>query len=89
MSKFTHFHVHTQYSILDGAAKLDDLFRKAVELEMDSIAITDHGNMYGVLEFITKAKKYNIKPIIGVETYIKVNKAILQFTFIEYMFLIL
>ena len=70
MSDFTHLHVHTQYSILDGAANIDTLFKRVNELGMKSIAITDHGNMYGVLEFVTKAQKNGIKPIIGCEVYV-------------------
>ena len=70
MSKFTHLHVHTHYSILDGAAKVKDLIKKAKDLGMDSIAITDHGNMFGVMEFVNEANNAGIKPIIGVETYI-------------------
>lgn len=67
---FTHLHVHTQYSMLDGAIRLPDLIEKCQEFGMDSIAITDHGAMFGALEFYTKAKKADIKPIIGSELYI-------------------
>ncbi len=67
---FTHLHVHTQYSILDGAAAIDPLIKKAAKDGMKAIAITDHGNMYGVPEFIEKARKYKIKPIIGCEMYV-------------------
>ena len=67
--KFTHLHVHTQYSLLDGAASIDRLLQKCVDVGMDSIAMTDHGNMYGILEFVEKAHSYNIKPIIGCEFY--------------------
>jgi DNA polymerase-3 subunit alpha len=73
MSKFTHFHVHTHYSVLDGAAKVKDLIKRAKELEMDALAITDHGNMFGVMEFVQEATEAGIKPIIGVETYIARN----------------
>lgn len=75
MSKFTHLHVHTQYSILDGASKIPDLITRVRDLDMDSIAITDHGNMYGVMEFVKKAVSNGVKPIIGVETYIARNRA--------------
>jgi len=68
---FTHLHVHTQYSILDGHSSIKKLFARAKELEMPAIAITDHGNMYGVKEFMNTAKKFpEVKPIIGCETYI-------------------
>lgn len=70
MSNFTHLHVHTQYSILDGACELGRLIKKTKELGMDSVAITDHGNMYGVLEFRNKCVKEGIKPIIGCEMYV-------------------
>lgn len=68
--KFTHLHTHSHYSLLDGLAKIDDLLARAQELGMDSLAITDHGVMYGALEFYQKAKYKNIKPIIGVEAYV-------------------
>ncbi len=71
--KFTHLHVHTHYSLLDGLAKVDDLLDKVEELGMDSIAITDHGTMYGVIDFYEQALKRNIKPIIGCEMYVAPN----------------
>ena len=68
---FVHLHVHTQFSILDGQAAIPDLFARAKELGMPAIAITDHGNMYGVKEFLKVAKKYpEVKPIIGCEIYV-------------------
>ena len=68
---FVHLHVHTQYSILDGQASIAGLFERAKELGMPALAITDHGNMYGVKEFLKVAKKYpEIKPIIGCEIYV-------------------
>ena len=68
---FVHLHVHTQYSILDGQSAIGDLFARAKELEMPAIAITDHGNMYGVKEFLKVAKKFpEVKPIIGCEIYV-------------------
>ena len=68
---FVHLHVHTQYSILDGLSSIDNLFKRAKELGMPGIAITDHGNMYGVKEFFKVAKKYpEVKPIIGCEIYV-------------------
>ena len=67
---FTHLHVHTLYSLLDANIKLDELFQRVKELGQNSIAITDHGNMYGAVEFYKTAKKYGVKPIIGCECYI-------------------
>lgn len=72
-NKFTHLHVHTQYSLLDGASKIPDLIKYVKELGMDSIAITDHGVMYGAIEFYQEALKNGIKPIIGSEVYIVKN----------------
>ena len=67
--KFTHLHVHSHYSLLDGLPKIDQLLNYAKELGMDSLALTDHGVMYGAVEFYKKAKKIGIKPIIGCEVY--------------------
>lgn len=68
---FVHLHVHTQYSILDGQASIENLFNRAEELGMPGLAITDHGNMYGVKEFFKFAKKHpNVKPIVGCEIYV-------------------
>ncbi len=69
-AEFIHLHVHTQYSLLDGAIRLDDLLEKCREFGMTGAAITDHGAMHGALEFYTKAQKAGIKPIIGCEFYI-------------------
>ncbi|OGG13012.1 DNA polymerase III subunit alpha [Candidatus Gottesmanbacteria bacterium RIFCSPHIGHO2_01_FULL_39_10] len=69
MSDFTHLHCHTEYSLLDGLNKIPDLIARAKELGMDSLAITDHGAMYGVIKFFLEAKEAGIKPIIGVEAY--------------------
>ncbi|MDD3874945.1 MAG: DNA polymerase III subunit alpha, partial [Methanosarcina sp.] len=66
---FTHLHVHTEYSLLDGAANIKKLVAKARELGMDALAITDHGVMFGVVDFYREAKKQGIKPIIGSEVY--------------------
>ena len=70
MTNFTHLHVHTQYSLLDGAAKITDLVGYAKELGMTSLAITDHGVMYGAIEFYEECKKQGIKPILGCEVYV-------------------
>ncbi|WP_300744566.1 DNA polymerase III subunit alpha [uncultured Rikenella sp.] len=70
MSEFTHLHVHTQYSILDGAASIKKLLARAKELGMGALAITDHGNMFGVKEFHGAAKAAGIKPILGCEVYV-------------------
>ena len=68
-AKFTHLHVHTHYSLLDGANKIPDLVKRAKSLGMDSLAITDHGCMFGVVEFFNECKKEGIKPILGMEAY--------------------
>src|SRR5205085_12695589 len=70
---FVHLHVHTEYSMLDGAARLDDLFAKTAELGMPAIAMTDHGNVFGAYEFWKKAKDHGVKPIIGMEAYFTPN----------------
>jgi DNA polymerase-3 subunit alpha len=67
---FVHLHVHTQYSLLDGTIRLDDLFRKAKEYQMPAVAMTDHGNLYGAIDFYKHAYQYGIKPIIGSELYV-------------------
>ena len=69
MAKFTHLHVHTEFSLLDGLSKIDELVKKAKELKMDSLAITDHGVMYGVIPFYLTCLDNDIKPIIGFEAY--------------------
>ncbi len=69
MSNFVHLHVHTEYSLLDGANRISDLIERIKELGMDSVAITDHGVMYGVVEFYKQAVKNGIKPILGCEVY--------------------
>ena len=67
---FRHLHVHTEYSLLDGSSKIKELAARAKELGMDSIAITDHGVMYGVIDFYKAAKEIGIKPVIGCEVYV-------------------
>ena len=66
---FVHLHVHTHYSLLDGLTKIDELIEKAKSEGSPAVAMTDHGSLYGVIEFYQKCKKAGIKPIIGVETY--------------------
>jgi len=87
MSKFTHLHVHSKYSILDGAADIADMYKKAVSDNMPAIALTDHGNMFGVFKFVAEAEKYNepgkppvIKPIVGCEFYLVEDRHRKQFT---------
>jgi DNA polymerase-3 subunit alpha len=70
MEKFVHLHVHTQYSLLDGAAEIGKLVRLAREMEMPAVAITDHGVMYGCLKFYREARQAGIKPILGCEVYV-------------------
>ena len=65
--KFTHLHVHSHYSLLDGLSKIEELLDYTKELGMDAVAITDHGNMHNVIEFYKAAKKKGIKAIIGME----------------------
>ena len=69
-AKFTHLHVHTEYSLLDGMCRIPLLIARAKELSMDSLAITDHGVMYGIIDFYTAAKEAGIKPILGCEVYV-------------------
>ena len=67
MADFVHLHLHTQFSLLDGAIRFDRLFKLANEYGMPACSITDHGNMFGVVDFYFAAKQYGVKPIIGVE----------------------
>ena len=66
---FSHLHLHTEYSLLDGAARIDDVVAAAAGMGQPAIAITDHGNLYGVVDFVKAAKQHDIKPIIGIEAY--------------------
>ena len=66
---FVHLHLHTEYSLLDGAVRMKELMKKAAEMEMPAVAITDHGNLHGAIEFYQAATEAGIKPIIGVEAY--------------------
>ncbi|HSC38973.1 MAG TPA: PHP domain-containing protein, partial [Chitinophagaceae bacterium] len=81
MSKFSHLHVHTQFSLLDGAAPIKSLYQKAIDDNMPGLAITDHGNMFGVFEFVKEAwnhkgedGKPKVKPVVGCEFYITENR---------------
>ena len=67
---FTHLHVHTEYSLLDGSNKIKELVSRTKEMGMDSVAITDHGVMYGVIDFYKAATEAGIRPIIGCEVYV-------------------
>ena len=71
---FVHLHVHTEFSLLDGSIKIKDLVSRTKELGMKSIAITDHGSMFGVVQFYKEAKKQGIKPILGSEVYMAINR---------------
>ncbi len=70
MGEFVHLHLHSEYSLLDGACRIADIPKRVKECSQDAVAITDHGNMYGVIEFYNACKKENIKPIIGCEVYV-------------------
>ena len=70
LSDFAHLHLHTQYSLLDGAIRTRDLCKTVYERGMRSVAVTDHGNMFGTLQFYEEAKKHGIKPILGCEAYL-------------------
>jgi DNA polymerase-3 subunit alpha len=70
---FVHLHVHTEYSMLDGAARLGEMFARTAELGMDAIAMTDHGNVFGAYDFYSKARAAGVKPIIGMEAYLTPN----------------
>jgi DNA polymerase-3 subunit alpha len=80
MPDFSHLHVHTQFSLLDGAADISKLYKKAAADGMKALAITDHGNMFGVFKFVAEAGKHNIKPIVGCEFYVVADRHVKQFT---------
>lgn len=80
MPEFSHLHVHTQFSLLDGAADISKLYKKAEADGMKAIAITDHGNMFGVFKFVAEAGKHNVKPIVGCEFYVVEDRHKKQFT---------
>src|SRR5207302_9159653 len=67
---FVHLHLHTEYSLLDGAVRTKELMKRAAEFRMPAIAMTDHGNLFGAIEFYQEATKAGIKPIIGCEAYV-------------------
>jgi len=69
-SDFVHLHLHTQFSLLDGACRIPEILNLANQYKMDSLAITDHGNMFGAIDFYLEAQKAGIKPIIGCEVYV-------------------
>ena len=68
---FTHLHTHTEYSMLDGLSRLEPLVERTRELGMESLAITDHGGMYGAIDFYRLAKSEGIRPIVGCEMYVR------------------
>jgi DNA polymerase-3 subunit alpha len=70
MPTFSHLHCHTQFSLLDGAANISDMMKKAQADGMPAVALTDHGNMFGAFKFVAEANKYNVKPIVGCEFYL-------------------
>ena len=72
--RFVHLHVHTEFSLLDGSIRIGELISRTKELGMEAIAITDHGAMFGIIEFYKEAKRQNIKPILGSEIYMALNK---------------
>lgn len=80
MPEFSHLHVHTQFSLLDGAAGIKGLFQKAQRDNMRAVAITDHGNMFGVFNFVAQAGKFNVKPIVGCEFYLVEDRHRKSFT---------
>ena len=67
---FTHLHTHTEYSMLDGISRIPDLVKQTQRLGMDAASITDHGSLYGVVDFYSECKDAGIKPIIGCEMYV-------------------
>jgi DNA polymerase-3 subunit alpha len=77
---FTHLHLHTHFSLLDGAIRLDELFEAASADKMEAVAITDHGNMFGALDFYSKAKEFGIKPILGCEVYLAPGSRLMRGT---------
>src|SRR5699024_9223615 len=74
LMNFTHLHVHTEYSLLDGSIRIGDLVKRTKELGMEAVAATDHGSMFGIIEFYKEAIKQGIKPILGSAVYVAMNK---------------
>ena len=74
MAEFTHLHLHTDYSLLDGACDVDKLVERVAGIGQKSVAMTDHGNIYGAVHFFDAAKKKGVKPILGCELYICKNE---------------
>ena len=70
MSSFVHLHLHSQYSLLDGANRIDDVIEAARQAEMPAVALTDHGNMHGAIEFYKRARRAGVKPLVGIEAYV-------------------
>src|SRR5260370_444960 len=70
MSDFVHLHLHSQYSLLDGANRLDDVIAAAAAAGMPAMALTDHGNLFGAIDFYNKARQAGVKPIVGIEAYV-------------------
>ena len=89
MKQFVHLHVHTEYSLLDGATRIDEMVKRCKELDMPAVAVTDHGNMYCAWKFLNAAKKVGIKPIIGCEFYMCENMANTGYDNKEYFHLVL
>ena len=77
-NNFIHLHTHSHYSLLDGLAKIDDLIAEAVNYKMPALALTDHGNLYGAVEFYKKAAKAGIKPIIGLNANIAIRSILVK-----------
>ncbi len=80
MPEFSHLHCHSQYSLLDGAASITEMFKKANADGMKALALTDHGNMFGAFKFVAEASKYNVKPIVGCEFYVVDDRKKQQFS---------
>ena len=89
MKPFVHLHLHTEYSLLDGATRIDDMLQKCIDYEMPAIAVTDHGNMYCAWKFLKAAKDKGVKPIIGCEFYMCENLHNVGYENKEYFHLIL
>ena len=79
MSGFAHLHLHTEYSLLDGACRIERLMEHIKTIGQDSVAITDHGVMFGVIDFYRQAKKYGIHPVIGCEVYCAPRSRLIRF----------